>query len=170
MARKDCNINMGNSMIPENVQRVLDDHGLNAILFEDGSTPTAETAARKLGVAVGQIAKSLLFQGKEGPHVLVVCAGDAKVSLSKLKKAVGFKARLATPEETRAATGYCVGGVCPFALPPSLPVFMDESLFQYGIVYPAAGNDSSGVPVAPETLLRITGAKRVDVRAEVTSV
>ena len=150
-------------MIPDKVKLVLDNHHLTAIRFEEGSTPTAETAAAKLGVAVGQIAKSLLFQSREGASVLVVCAGDSKVSLSKLKKAAGFKASLASPGATLAVTGYRVGGVCPFALPDGLPVFIDESLFTYDTVYPAAGDDSSGVPLSPDLLAVITGARKVEV-------
>ena len=53
-------------MIPEKVKAVLDAHNLRAVEFEEGSTSTAKAAAEKLGVIVGQIAKSLLLIGKNG--------------------------------------------------------------------------------------------------------
>ena len=52
-------------MIPEKVRRMLDAHGLAATEFAPGSTATSVLAAEQLGVAVGQIAKSMLFAGKD---------------------------------------------------------------------------------------------------------
>jgi len=53
-------------MVPEKVRSVLEAHGLQALEFEPGSTPTAELAARRLGVATARIAKSLLFKTRAG--------------------------------------------------------------------------------------------------------
>jgi prolyl-tRNA editing enzyme YbaK/EbsC (Cys-tRNA(Pro) deacylase) len=68
---------------------------------------------------------------------------------------------MATPEETLAATGFKPGGVCPFGV-EGIEILLDESLAAYGAIYPAAGTDSSGVPVDFETLKRITGGRLVD--------
>ncbi len=119
--------------------------------------PTAPLAAARIGVGVGQIAKSLLFLGKDGRHALLVCPGDHKVSSSKMKTALGFKTRMANAEETLNATGFEPGGVCPFGIPGSIPVLVDRALAQYERIYPAAGTDSSGVPMTFEQLLAITG-------------
>ena len=118
-------------------------------------------AAQKLGVAVGNIAKSLLFLGKDGRYRLLVCPGDRKVSNSKLKAALGVKSRMATAEETLAATGFKPGGVCPFGL-EGIEILLDQSLADYGTLYPAAGTDSSGVPLDFQTLQRITAGRLVD--------
>lgn len=67
-------------MIPEKVSRILSTHGLQAIEFEPGSTATSHLAAGQLGVLVGQIAKSLLFLGKDGRYFMLLCPGDRKVS------------------------------------------------------------------------------------------
>ena len=148
-------------MLPDKVRRVLEAHGLRAIEFEEGSTPTSVLAAQKLGVAVGNIAKSLLFLGKDGRYRLLVCPGDRKVSNSKLKAALGVKSRMATAEETLAATGFKPGGVCPFGL-EGIEILLDQSLADYGTLYPAAGTDSSGVPLDFQTLQRITAGRLVD--------
>jgi len=148
-------------MIPDKVRAVLDRHGLVPHEFEPGSTPTSPLAAQKLGVTVGQIAKSLVFLGKDGKLVMVVCAGDRRVANSKLKELMGVKSRMATAEETLAATGFEPGGVCPFGL-EGIEILLDQSLGDYGTLYPAAGTDSSGVPLDFQTLQRITAGRLVD--------
>ena len=148
-------------MIPEKVKKVLDEHGLQAVEFEEGSTPTSVLAARKLGVEVGQIAKSLLFMGKNQRFHLVVCQGDRKVSPSKLKAVTGTKTRLANGEETLSATGFELGGVCPFGI-EGIAVLIDEHLKAYTVIYPAAGTNASGVPMTFEQLVSITGGRVYD--------
>jgi len=152
-------------MIPDRVREVLESNNLQAIEFEKGSTPTAVLAAEKLGVAVGNIAKSLLFVAKDGRYFMVVCAGDKKVANAKLKATIGAKTRMAEPEETFTATGYQPGGVCPFGV-EEIEIFLDISLQKYDTIYPAAGTDSSGVPMSFDDLRRITGGHVCDCTAE----
>jgi prolyl-tRNA editing enzyme YbaK/EbsC (Cys-tRNA(Pro) deacylase) len=149
-------------MIPDKVRAVLDRHGLEAKEFAPGSTATSVLAAQQLGVAVGQIAKSLLFAGKNGAFFLVVCPGDRRISSSKLKAATGVKSRMATAEEAYAATGFGAGGVCPFGIDPGIRILVDASLSAYPMIYPAAGTDSSGVPMTYEQLIAATGGTAGD--------
>lgn len=150
-------------MIPTKVQQILDANGLRALEFESGSTPTVATAASRIGVKEGQIAKSILFKGAtSGKFVMIVCAGDRKISSGALKRLAGEKLSMANAEETEAATGYRPGGVCPFAL-AGVEVYIDESLKAWPLVYPAAGNDATGVPTTFQQLLDITGGRASDV-------
>ena len=149
-------------MIPEKVKTVLDQYGLEALEFEAGSTPTSKLAAAKIGCEVGQIAKSMLFKGKDGRFRLIVCAGDKRVDNRKLKAALGVKARFATAEETEAETGFRPGGVCPFGI-DRLPILIDKSLSRFEVIYPAAGNDASGVPVSFGALRELVNARICDV-------
>ena len=143
-------------MIPENVIEILEANSLHWEEFPDGSTPTAKTAADKLGVQVGQIAKSILFVGKSGKPYLAVCPGDRKVSSSKLKSLVKEKARLATAGETEQLTGFLPGGVCPFALEGVL-IIIDEWLKEYSVIYPAAGTSGSAVTTSFKELVEVVG-------------
>jgi prolyl-tRNA editing enzyme YbaK/EbsC (Cys-tRNA(Pro) deacylase) len=144
-------------MIPDKVRVVLERHGLRAAEFDAGTTATSVLAAAQLGVAVGQIAKSLLFAGKDGRFFMVVCPGDRRLSSAKLKSAFGTKSRMATADEALAATGFGPGGVCPFGIDGSIRIFIDSSLSQYQTIYPAAGTDSSGVPMTFSQLVSIAG-------------
>ncbi len=149
-------------MIPEKVQVCLQSHGLKVLQFEPGSTPTSELAAQKIGVAVGQIAKSMVFKAKDGAFHLVVCAGDKRVCSKRLKQHLGVKARMATAEETYAVTEFKPGGVCPFGV-TGATVHIDTSLSHYDQVFPAAGTDSTGVPTSYRQLLEITNGQVCEV-------
>lgn len=149
-------------MIPDKVKAILDAHGLNALLFEPGSTPTSQLAAQQINCAVGQIAKSMLFKGKDGGFRLFVCPGDRRIDNKKLKHTLGVKARMATAEETFAVTGFKPGGVCPFGI-DSIDIFIDKGLSTYTTIYPAAGTDASGVPVSFEQLKQVIQASECDV-------
>jgi prolyl-tRNA editing enzyme YbaK/EbsC (Cys-tRNA(Pro) deacylase) len=148
-------------VIPEKVRRVLVSAGLEAVEFDEGTTPTAPMAAAALGVEVGQIAKSLLFKGKDERFCLVVCPGDRRVSNAKLKAAIGVKARMATAEETHAITGFSPGGVCPFGV-DGVDVLLDRHLERWATIYPAAGTDGSGVPMTLAHLASLTAARVAD--------
>lgn len=113
---------------------------------------------------MGQIAKSILFKGKDDKYRLVVAAGDKKINSGALKRATGAKHRMANAQETEEATGFLPGGVCPFGLEDTpIAILLDVSLYEYGTVYPAAGTDATGVPLSPDYLQQITGGVKVEV-------
>lgn len=144
------------------VQSYLDRYhpGLKAIEFA-ADTSTCATAAAALGVEVGQIAKTLVFKGGE-QYVLVVAAGDVKVDAKKLRNYVGAKVKLAPPDEVLELTGYPVGGVCPVALKTRVPIFLDNSLTRFAVVYAAAGTSHSALPITLDQLREVTGGEVVD--------
>ncbi len=147
----------------DEVRAWLAGHGVEVREF-DVPTPTSESAAAAVGCAVGQIAKTLLFRIGEA-HVAVIAAGDAKVKQARLKRATGFtgKVTMAHPDEVVARTGYAPGGVCPFLLPDALPRLLDASLQRFDVVYPAAGNAASAVPIGYARLLELSGATEAEV-------
>jgi len=145
------------SRIPESVRLVLDAAGLVPFEHEPGSTATAQDAASRLGCEVGRIAKSMLLTDKKGAYVMVVLAGDRRLSNAGLKTLTGSKLSFCDPDETERVTGFRPGGVCPFGV--NVPVFVDESLRLWDVVYPAAGTDSSGVPVPFDKLVEVCGGR-----------
>ncbi len=152
-------------MIPDKVRDILETNNLVALEFAPGSTPTSELAAQQLGVAVGQIAKTMVLKAKTGHFYLAICPGDRRICSKKAKQAIGSKVRMANTEETEAETGFKPGGVCPFGV-EGLDVLIDRGLADYETIYPAAGNDASGVPTTFVQLQAITQARVVDVMLE----
>ena len=147
----------------EQVRDYLTGEGIEVLEF-DVPTPSSVAAAAALNCSVAEIAKSILFLINSTP-VLVVTSGDMKVKSSRLKQACGLtgKVRLPAAEDVERLTGYLPGGVCPFLLPEDLPVLIDQSLQRFQCVYPAGGNDFSGVPVSFTQLLHLTSGRVVDV-------
>ena len=119
----------------------------------DVSSATVELAAVAVGVEGARIAKSMSFKVGEEPIIIVV-AGDAKVDNSRYKAQFHTKAKMLTFEEAHTLVGHDVGGVCPFALPEDVKVYLDASLRRFETVFPAAGSDNSAVEMTCEELER----------------
>lgn len=127
------------------------------------SSATVDLAAQALGVEGARIAKTLSF--KLGDRVLlVVCAGDAKVDNRKYKDEFGGKATMLSYDEAATLVGHAVGGVCPFAVPESVEVYLDVSLKRFTTVYPAAGSSNSAVEMTMGELEKYSCSRKwVDV-------
>lgn len=135
---------------------------LEIILF-DSSTHTSELAAQALGVTAAQIAKTLCFVADGQPILLTTC-GDKKTDTKALARQLGAKKiRFADAETVQQATGFPPGGVSPVGILPGVPLYLDRSLWDFDIVYAAAGTANSALPVSPDRLREITGATVVDV-------
>ena len=119
------------------------------------SSATVDLAASALGVEAARIAKSLSFKA-DGRPLLIVAAGDCKVDNARYKAQFHTKAKMLTREEAHTLIGHDVGGVCPFALPPDVPVYLDESLRRFSTVFPAAGSGSSAMELSCEELERVS--------------
>ena len=117
----------------------------------DVSSATVELAAQAVGVEAARIAKTLSFKVDDRP-ILIVAAGDAKVDNGKYKAQFHTKAKMLTHEEAHTLIGHDVGGVCPFALPEDVKVYLDVSLKRFGTVFPAAGSDNSAIEFTCEEL------------------
>ena len=146
----------------ESVRAWLAEHAPDLRLIEVAdSTATVETAARALGVEPGRIAKTLAVRA--GDHLfLLVARGDTRLDNRKSKDEFGVRPRMLGPEETFEVTGHPVGGVCPFGLKEPLPIYLDESLRAFDLVYPAGGSLNTSVEVTPQRLFDLVGERWVD--------
>lgn len=122
------------------------------------SSATVSLAAQALNCEPGRIAKTLSFYGKEGV-ILVVAAGNAKIDNKKFKGNFGLKAKMLSPEDAESLVGHAVGGVCPFGVNPGVEVYLDNSLKNFGTVYPACGSSNSAIELTPDELEKYSGAK-----------
>ena len=102
-------------VLPEGVQRVSaflqeSGHPHMPVMLDDAAR-TAQQAADALGIAVGQIAKSIVFRRKsDDVAVLVVTSGDKRVDEKKVDAIVGKTGR-ADADFVKAKTGFSIGGV-----------------------------------------------------------
>jgi prolyl-tRNA editing enzyme YbaK/EbsC (Cys-tRNA(Pro) deacylase) len=132
------------------------------IIEVEQSTATVMEAALALGVAPGQITKTLAFRVNDRV-VLLVTRGDTRLENQNTKAVFGGRPRMLDPAETLSVTGHPVGGVCPFGLAAVLPIYCDVSLRAFGYVYPAAGSLNSSVQVSPERLAALVDGQWIDI-------
>lgn len=133
------------------------------ILEMEHSSATVELAAEAVGVEPARIAKTLSFK-KEDHAILIVAAGDAKVDNRKFKDTFGMKAKMLTPDEVVELVGHAIGGVCPFAVPDTAEIYLDESLKRFDLVYPACGSSNSAIGLTLPELETYSGSSNwVDV-------
>jgi prolyl-tRNA editing enzyme YbaK/EbsC (Cys-tRNA(Pro) deacylase) len=116
----------------------------------EASTRTVGDAARAVGCAEAEIAKSIVFVG-DGDPVVCVASGEHRIDPDKLADALDVaEVRQAGADEVRAATGYSIGGVPPFG--HGLPVVLDEALLEHDLVWAAGGDGHSLFAVDPRRL------------------
>jgi prolyl-tRNA editing enzyme YbaK/EbsC (Cys-tRNA(Pro) deacylase) len=149
-------------MSVEKVREYLKPYGVADRIQEfTVSSATVELAAIAVGVEGARIAKTLSFRVGEEP-ILIVAAGDAKVDNSKYKGYFHVKAKMLTHDEAATEIGHAVGGVCPFALPENVKVYLDASLRRFHTVYPAVGSAASAIELTCDELQTCCGGNFVE--------
>jgi len=147
------------------VQRALAALGFVLDVVElPSSTRTAQEAAQAVGVQVGQIAKSLVFQVKRsGEALLVIASGANRVDETVLGELVGEEVSIAHPDYVREHTGFAVGGVPPVGHAIPLQTWIDQDLLQYDEIWAAAGNPHAVFRLDPRELGLMTGGSFVQI-------
>jgi prolyl-tRNA editing enzyme YbaK/EbsC (Cys-tRNA(Pro) deacylase) len=124
---------------------------------------TAALAAAALGVEVGAIANSLVFDA-DGEPLLVLTSGAHRVDTAKVAALLGVPAvRRATPEFVRAATGQPIGGVAPVGHPAPLRTLVDVVLADHDVVWASGGVPHVVFATTYDELVRITGGTPAEV-------
>lgn len=124
----------------------------------EASSATVELAAQAVRCEPARIAKTLSFLVNDRP-LLVVAAGDARVSNQAFKQTFGVKASMIPADRVEALIGHAVGGVCPFGIEPGVEVHLDVSLLRFDSVFPACGSANSAVELTPAELVRAAGTE-----------
>jgi prolyl-tRNA editing enzyme YbaK/EbsC (Cys-tRNA(Pro) deacylase) len=122
---------------------------------------TAQEAADALQVALGQIAKSVVFRRRADDRtVLVVTSGDRRVDERKVAAQVGPIGR-ADAEFVKQRTGFSIGGVSPVGHASEPVVLIDADLFRFDEIWAAAGHPNGVFRLTPADLQRLTGEASV---------
>jgi prolyl-tRNA editing enzyme YbaK/EbsC (Cys-tRNA(Pro) deacylase) len=128
------------------------------------STRTAVEAAKACGCTVGQIVKSLIFQGKtSGKPYLLLVSGTNRVNEHAIEHVVGEPVGRPGADFVRDATGFAIGGIPPLGHPTPLKTLLDEDLLQYETVWAAAGTPNTVFAVDPEALRAAVVARVITV-------
>lgn len=145
-------------MVNSSVKSYLETKGFGDRLTEHEETiDTVEHAAMRIGCTEPEIAKTLSFIVDEKP-VIVVMAGDGRVNSSKFKAQFHTKPHMIPRDQVEKITGFQPGGVCPFAVPENIPIWLDVSMKRFEYVHPAGGNEYTSVMLTPEELEKASGA------------
>lgn len=119
------------------------------------SSATVELASKALNCEPARIAKSLSFIVLDKPLIIVV-AGNVKISNSKFKHQFNTKAKMIPFENTEKLVGHAAGGVCPFGINEDVDVYLDISLKNYLTVFPACGSSNSAIELTISELERFS--------------
>ena len=126
------------------------------VIVLDDAVHTAAAAAAALGVEVGQIANSLIFDA-DGEPLLVLTSGAHRVDTAKVASGLGVaRLRRATPEFVREHTGQAIGGVAPLGHPKPVRTLVDTALARYPVVWAAGGVPRAVFPITYAELVRVT--------------
>ncbi|TXH88918.1 MAG: YbaK/EbsC family protein [Rhodoferax sp.] len=153
--------------LPEGVQRVAaylqsHEHPHTPRMLDDAAR-TAQQAADALGIALGQIAKSIIFRRvHDDAAVLVITSGDKRVDEKKVAAMVGDLGR-ADASFVKSKTGFSIGGVAPVAHASTGVVLIDRELFRFSEIWAAAGHPHAVFALTPAQLERMTGAPVAEV-------
>ena len=127
------------------------------------SARTAAAAAAQLGVEVGAIANSLVFDVGGNP-LLVLTSGAHRVDEPLVAALLGVPViNRASPEFVRRHTGQAIGGVAPIGHPEPIGTLVDIELARYDEIWAAAGHPHTVFPTTYDELLRITSGTAAEV-------
>lgn len=142
----------------DTVRKYFQDLGMeDKILIIDESTATVEEAANALGCELARIAKTMSFLVNDEP-ILILTLGDRKIDNRKYKDYFHVKAKMIPTNLVEELIGHDIGGVCPFGVKDNVKTYLDISLKEYDIVYPAAGNNHSAVKLTINELEKFSNA------------
>jgi prolyl-tRNA editing enzyme YbaK/EbsC (Cys-tRNA(Pro) deacylase) len=131
--------------------------------FDEGTRTVADAAAA-IGVAEGQIVKSMVFATDAGETILVLASGDNRVDEQRVSAVIGAKVSRPDADHVRRVTGFAIGGVPPLGHEVELPTIIDESLHRFDVVWAAAGTPHDVFAVTADALERATGGRRATIK------
>jgi Cys-tRNA(Pro) deacylase len=148
-------------------QDALRARGFDLTVIEHAETTrTAQEAAERVGVTLGQIVKSLIFKGKKtGKPILVLTSGANRVDEKRIEAYAEEKIERADANFVREVTGYAIGGVPPIAHIRHMETYLDEDLLQYEVIWAAAGTPNAVFELTPHDLQQMTGSKVAQIKS-----
>jgi prolyl-tRNA editing enzyme YbaK/EbsC (Cys-tRNA(Pro) deacylase) len=150
----------------QKVQDVLKRLGFaNTVVELQATTRTSAEAAQAVGCRVEQIAKSIVFQGKQTHRpILVIASGPNRINEKKIEPLISEPLGKADADYVRNHTGFVIGGVPPVGHLEKLEIFIDEDLLQYEEIWAAAGSPNAVFQLTPSDLIKMTGGRVISIK------
>jgi Cys-tRNA(Pro)/Cys-tRNA(Cys) deacylase len=149
-----------------NAARLLEGLNISFALQEyevDPEDLSAISVARKIGLPVEQVFKTLVCTTSPDGHLFAVIPGDAELDFKKLARAAGArKTEMVSLKDVQPLTGYIRGGVTVFAAKKDFPVFADETIELFDVVSVSAGQRGTQILLAPQDYLRASSGTVAD--------
>ena len=152
-------------MAVSDLTKALDDAGVTYELLHHGHTENAAAEAEALGLAPGDIAKTLIARTRAG-HLRALVPASERIDMRKLRDAVGAskdEVQLATEEEmARDYPEFALGAVPPLGGSHADPVILDRRLAEREWLVFEAGSHDDSVRIRTEEVIRLTSAQTAD--------
>jgi prolyl-tRNA editing enzyme YbaK/EbsC (Cys-tRNA(Pro) deacylase) len=158
------------SSVPDSVDPVLAAADATGVAYElvACDPALADTAAfcAAYGYSLDQSANAIVVVGKGDQRVYATCVVLASTRLDvngAVRRRFGVKkASFASADETRQITGMEIGGVTPYGLPPTLPIWIDGRVMQCPQVIVGGGSRDRKLLVPPTSLAALPNAEVID--------
>jgi Cys-tRNA(Pro) deacylase len=126
----------------------------------------ARGSAEALGVDVGSVVKTLVFETHERRPLLALMDGAHEVSTKALARFLGLKdVAPVAPKRAEQLTGYQVGGISPFGTRTAMRVYIASHLQALPTVYINGGKRGFLVQVSPADIQRVLNGTWVEMAA-----
>lgn len=149
--------------IERRVIRVLDGLGVPYELVPIDPTH-ADTAqfCERYEVPLEHAANTIIVGSKKEPRQYCACVVKATTRLDvnhTVKRLMGVaKLSFASAADTKALTGMMIGGVTVFALPPDMPIYVDDKVLALEWLILGSGSRSSKIKTSPAVFKRLPNA------------
>lgn len=126
---------------------------------------TAEFCER-YGFTMEESGNTIIVASKRGEKKFAACIvlGTDRLDVNKKVRNLMQVSRLsfANSEDTMEITGMMIGGVTPFMLPDSIPLYIDSKIMNSESIILGGGSRSGKLKLPPEELLKIPSAKIIE--------
>jgi len=159
---------MSNTLSPsvQMVQDALKALGfINEVMELQTTTRTSAEAAQAVGCRVEQIAKSIVFRGKQTDRpVLVIASGPNRINEKKIEALISEPIGKADANFVRQRTGFVIGGVPPVGHLEKIEIFIDEDFLKYDEIWAAAGTPNAVFKLTPSDLVKMTEGRVISIK------
>lgn len=129
----------------------------------DESDLGAGNVARKVGMPLEQVFKTLVARGDKTGILMAVVSGGAELDLKALAAVSGNKkVEMVHLNEVLPLTGYIRGGVSPLGAKKNYPVYLDRTASAQPLISISAGQRGMQLLLRPEDLVKAAGAMTGD--------